>query len=46
MVESAEGTSGKCSDYVANIRRKLSEFGIEDEAVEELWKSMQAEDLA
>lgn len=46
MVKLAKGTSGKCSDYVANIRGKLRELGIEDEAIEELWKSISAEEPA
>lgn len=41
MAKRAIGSEGKCTDYVSNIRNKLSELNIQDKHVEELWKALQ-----
>ena len=35
MARVAEGKDGRCVDYVRNIRRRLTDLGINDPAVEE-----------
>ncbi len=46
IVRVADGTSGKCSEYVINLRGKLIDIGIEDEVVENLWRSIVNKDSA
>ena len=46
MIRVAEGTSGRCCDYIKNLRCHLIDLGIEDEAVENLWESIVDEDSA
>jgi glutathione-specific gamma-glutamylcyclotransferase len=36
----AEGESGRCADYVKNIREKLLELGVQDADVEEFWNKV------
>lgn len=40
MVRAASGTHGRCLDYVEGVATKLSEMGIDDPAVAELWKTI------
>lgn len=39
----AKGTSGRCRDYVGNIRQKLVELGVHDPAVETFWALVSTE---
>lgn len=39
----AQGTNGRCRDYVANIRRKLVEIDVHDPAVESFWTLVSTE---
>ncbi len=40
MVRRAKGTSGPCLAYVKGIWQKLSELGIDDPSVSELWQAV------
>jgi cation transport protein ChaC len=44
MAKNAIGASGSCVDYVANIRSKLAELGIEDINIESFWQTIQSID--
>lgn len=41
LVPVARGTSGRCCDYLRQLRSKLQLLGITDRAVEELWSAVQ-----
>jgi cation transport protein ChaC len=38
LARRACGTSGRCADYIDQLRSKLIELAIEDSAVEDFWK--------
>ncbi len=40
MAKRAVGSHGRCTDYVSNIRNKLSELNIQDQYVEDFWKAL------
>jgi cation transport regulator ChaC len=40
IILSARGTCGPCLAYVKGVAEKLSELGIKDQAVSDLWKAV------
>jgi cation transport protein ChaC len=40
MAVSAQGTNGNCVDYINHIHRKLTDLGIEDGYVRQMWEAL------